>query len=53
MKKWNWTLGLVVFCMSFFGSLANPNYTSISDALIVGGIMGVIFGIIMAWMFKD
>jgi hypothetical protein len=48
IKKWNWMLFLVVICTAEIGALSNTNIESIGDALLIGLIPGLVFGLPLA-----
>lgn len=52
MKKWNWTMGTIVFIICVLGSMANINYDNMLIGFVVGLIFGVVFGLFNAWFFK-
>jgi hypothetical protein len=47
-ENWNWMLFLVVICTAEIGALSNANIESISDALLIGLIPGLVFGLPLA-----
>jgi L-cystine uptake protein TcyP (sodium:dicarboxylate symporter family) len=53
MKKWNWTIFVVILATSLLGSLMNHIFEKTSDALIFGLSMGLIFGLSMAFLTKE
>jgi hypothetical protein len=48
IKKWNWSLFFVIICVSEIGTLLNKNIEAISEALLVGLITGIVFGLPIA-----
>ena len=53
MKKWNWTLFLVIICTAEMGAMGNKNIESISSAFLFGLIAGTILGLPLAILTKD
>lgn len=53
MKKWNWSLFLVIACLSYAGSLMNKNNVAIMDAFVIGSVFTIIFGLPLAYITKD
>lgn len=53
MKKWNWTLFVVIICTAEMGAMGNKNIESISSAFLFGLVAGTILGLPMAILTKD
>lgn len=53
IKKWNWTLFLVIICVAEMGAMGNKNIESISSAFLFGLIAGTILGLPLAILTKD
>lgn len=53
VKKWNWTLFVVIICTAEMGAMGNKNIESISSAFLFGLISGAILGIPLAILTKD
>lgn len=53
MKNWNWALFVVVLCIAEIGAIGNDSVDSIAQQLIFGLIMGVIFGIPLAYLTRE
>jgi len=53
IKKWNWTLFVVVLCIFEISALTNTSITNTSAALLFGLIAAVLFGLPMAILTKD
>lgn len=53
IKKWNWTVFIVMVCTGELGALSNKTFHSINQALIFGLIIGSIMGLLMAIITKD
>ena len=53
LRKWNWSAFVFILCVAELGALSNKTIESTSSALLFGLIMGVTFGIPIAWMSKD
>lgn len=52
IKKWNWSLFVVIFCTAEIGALTNKSCESIGSALLFGLIMGIVIGLPMAILTK-
>jgi hypothetical protein len=53
IKKWNWTLFLVIICTAEMGAMGNKNIESISTAFLFGLAAGTILGLPLAILTKD
>ena len=53
IKKWNWTLFLVIICTAEMGAMGNKNIESISSAFLFGLIAGTVLGLPLAILTKD
>lgn len=53
LKKWNWTIFLVIMLVSNIGALANKNIDSIYHALIIGNSFGLIIGLAFAYITRE
>jgi energy-converting hydrogenase Eha subunit H len=53
IKKWNWTLFLVIICTAEMGAMGNKNIESISSAFLFGLVAGTILGLPLAILTKD
>ena len=53
IKKWNWTLFLVIICTAEMGAMGNKNIESISTAFLFGLVAGTILGLPLAILTKD
>ena len=52
MKKWNWSNGLLVFTLVLLAGAGNKSMT-ILTALCFGAILGVILGLVVAYLGKE
>jgi hypothetical protein len=53
MKKWNWTLFVVIMCVSGAGALGNKGFTSIKQALFISCCIGLPLGLAAAYETRD
>jgi len=53
IKKWNWSLFVVVLCLSEIGALTNKSFKNVDEALIIGLIFAILLGIPMAILTRD
>jgi predicted ABC-type sugar transport system permease subunit len=53
MKKWNWSLFLIILCVGNIGALSNKNFETIPIALLFGTAFGLVFGLLMAYITRE
>lgn len=53
IKQWNWTLFILIICISEMGALGNKNMETVSSALLFGLVAGIILGLPFAIITKD
>lgn len=53
MRKWNWSLFVVIVLLCCIGALQNKTITNFKDGAILVLIFGLPIGLGMAWMTKD
>lgn len=53
IKKWNWTLFLVIICTAEMGAMGNKNIESIGNAFLFGLVAGTILGLPLAILTED
>ncbi len=53
IKKWNWTLFLVMMCTAMIGAMQNKNVESFKEAFVLGLIGGFVFGLPWAILSRD
>ena len=53
MKRWNWSLLLVIICVSEIGALQNMNFNNLLNALLFGLIAGIIIGLPFAILTRE
>lgn len=53
IKKWNWGGFFAILCVAEIGALSNKSIPTITEALIVGLIFGILMGLPIAIITKD
>ena len=52
MKKWNWTVGFLTFAVCVLGSMSNSTYPNMLTGFLVGLGIGIVLGLITAYIFQ-
>lgn len=53
LKKWNWTLFIIIMCCAYCGVCCNHSISDIKTVFIIGTLLGLPFGLIWAYLAKD
>lgn len=52
LKKWNWKLFFILLCGGTLAGASNANFSDIRVGAVFGLLVGIVFGIPMAYMTK-
>ena len=53
IKKWNWSLFVVVLLVGCVGALENKSIANFSDGIILVMVFGIPIGLLWAWGTRD